>query len=285
MRDVLRQMRPDRFEDLIAGVALYRPGPMANIPAYCQRKHGEKWEAPHPEIRDILEETYGIMVYQEQVMQIAQRMAGFSLGEADLLRRAMGKKIRCEMEAQRKSFLSGAVGARHRGGQGRGSVRADGAASPITASTNRTRRLCAGRLPDRVDEGEPSGGVPRRLHVARDEQHRPARRRCARKRRAWASAVLPPDINRSGADFTPGARRARRTLRPLRAGRGEEAWGWRRCRRWWRHVRHARSPTSPTSRRASIRGCSTACSSKTWCARAPSMRWSPIAPACSPAPR
>ncbi len=110
MRDVLRQMRPDRFEDLIAGVALYRPGPMANIPAYCQRKHGEKWEAPHPEIHDILAETYGIMVYQEQVMQIAQRMAGYSLGTADLLRRAMGKKIRAEMDAQRKTFVDGAVG-------------------------------------------------------------------------------------------------------------------------------------------------------------------------------
>ncbi len=110
MRDVLRQMRPDRFEDLIAGVALYRPGPMANIPAYCQRKHGEAWEAPHPEIRDILAETYGIMVYQEQVMQIAQRMAGYSLGSADLLRRAMGKKIRAEMDAQRKTFVDGATG-------------------------------------------------------------------------------------------------------------------------------------------------------------------------------
>ncbi len=110
MRDVLRQMRPDRFEDLIAGVALYRPGPMANIPAYCQRKHGETWQAPHPEIHDILAETYGIMVYQEQVMQIAQRMGGYSLGAADLLRRAMGKKIRAEMDAQRKTFVDGAVG-------------------------------------------------------------------------------------------------------------------------------------------------------------------------------
>jgi DNA polymerase-3 subunit alpha len=108
MRDVLRQMRPDRFEDLIAAVALYRPGPMANIPAYCQRKHGEKWEAPHPDIQDILDETYGIMVYQEQVMQIAQRLGGYSLGAADLLRRAMGKKIRAEMEAQRKIFTDGA---------------------------------------------------------------------------------------------------------------------------------------------------------------------------------
>ncbi len=109
MRDVLRQMRPDRFEDLIAGVALYRPGPMASIPAYCQRKHGEKWEAPHPAIHDILADTYGIMVYQEQVMQIAQTMAGYSLGSADLLRRAMGKKVRSEMDAQREIFCRGAV--------------------------------------------------------------------------------------------------------------------------------------------------------------------------------
>jgi DNA polymerase-3 subunit alpha len=110
MRDVLRQMRPNRFEDLIAAVALYRPGPMANIPAYCQRKHGERWEAPHPELTEILEETYGIMVYQEQVMQIAQKMAGYSLGSADLLRRAMGKKIRSEMEQQRRIFVDGATG-------------------------------------------------------------------------------------------------------------------------------------------------------------------------------
>ncbi len=108
-RDVLRQMRPDRFEDLIAAQALNRPGPMANIPAYCARKHGEPWESPDPSIHDILSETYGILVYQEQVMQIAQRMAGYSLGGADLLRRAMGKKIRDEMEAQRKTFLEGAV--------------------------------------------------------------------------------------------------------------------------------------------------------------------------------
>jgi DNA polymerase-3 subunit alpha len=109
MRDVLRQMRPDRLEDLIAAVALYRPGPMANIPAYCQRKHGEPWQPPHEELRDILAETYGIMVYQEQVMQIAQRMGGYSLGAADLLRRAMGKKIRAEMDSQRQIFTNGAV--------------------------------------------------------------------------------------------------------------------------------------------------------------------------------
>ena len=109
MRDVLRQMRPDRLEDLIAAVALYRPGPMANIPDYCKRKHGEPWAPPHEELREILGETYGIMVYQEQVMQIAQKMGGYSLGAADLLRRAMGKKIRAEMDAQRGTFTEGAV--------------------------------------------------------------------------------------------------------------------------------------------------------------------------------
>jgi len=109
MRDCLRSMRPDRLEDLIAAVSLYRPGPMANIPAYCARKHGEKWESPHPSIHEILAETYGIMVYQEQVMQIAQVMAGFSLGGADLLRRAMGKKDMKEMERQRAAFVAGAT--------------------------------------------------------------------------------------------------------------------------------------------------------------------------------
>ena len=109
MRDCLRQMKVDRFEDLVAAVALYRPGPMANIPAYCARKHGEPWESPHPRIHHILAETYGIMVYQEQVMQIAQELAGYSLGGADLLRRAMGKKIRSEMEKQREIFCRGAV--------------------------------------------------------------------------------------------------------------------------------------------------------------------------------
>ena len=108
MRDCLRSMRASRLEDLIAAVSLYRPGPMANIPAYCARKLGEPWESPHPSIHPILEETYGIMVYQEQVMQIAQVMAGFSLGGADLLRRAMGKKNMEEMQRLRVTFVEGA---------------------------------------------------------------------------------------------------------------------------------------------------------------------------------
>jgi DNA polymerase-3 subunit alpha len=108
-RSALQQMRPDRFEDLVAIQALNRPGPMANIPEYCARKHGAGWEAPDPAIHHILAETYGIIVYQEQVMQIAQVMAGYTLAGADLLRRAMGKKIRAEMDAQRKIFCEGAL--------------------------------------------------------------------------------------------------------------------------------------------------------------------------------
>ena len=108
-RGALVQMRPDRFEDLVAIQALNRPGPMANIPDYCARKRGAKWEAPDPAIHHILEETNGIIVYQEQVMQIARVMAGYTLAGADVLRRAMGKKIHAEMEAQRKIFCDGAL--------------------------------------------------------------------------------------------------------------------------------------------------------------------------------
>ncbi len=110
MRRALIDMRPDRFEDIIALVALYRPGPMANIPTYCARKHGlEQPDYIHPKLEPILRETYGVIIYQEQVMQIAQVLAGYSLAQADQLRRAMGKKIRKEMEAQRKDFVSGSV--------------------------------------------------------------------------------------------------------------------------------------------------------------------------------
>ena len=109
MRRALVDMRPDRFEDLIALVALYRPGPMANIPSYCARKGGrEPVEYLHPLLEPILAPTYGIIVYQEQVQQIARDLAGYTLAEADLLRRAMGKKIKAEMDAQRGRFLSGA---------------------------------------------------------------------------------------------------------------------------------------------------------------------------------
>ncbi len=109
MRDMLRKMRPDAFEDIIAIVALYRPGPMDNIPRFINVKHGkEDADYLHPMLESILRETYGVIVYQEQVMQIPQILAGYTLGDADLLRRAMGKKIKSEMDAQREVFMTGA---------------------------------------------------------------------------------------------------------------------------------------------------------------------------------
>ncbi|MFK7942980.1 MAG: DNA polymerase III subunit alpha, partial [Paracoccaceae bacterium] len=110
MRDALRQMRPTCIEDIVALVALYRPGPMENSPKYCNVKNGrEERDYLHPTIDDILDETQGIIVYQEQVMEIARKMAGYSLGGADLLRRAMGKKIQEAMDAERPKFLAGSA--------------------------------------------------------------------------------------------------------------------------------------------------------------------------------
>jgi DNA polymerase-3 subunit alpha len=108
MRKTLAAVRPTNFGDIIALVSLYRPGPMDNIPMFGRRKNGqEEIEYPHILLKPILEETYGIFVYQEQVMQAAQILAGYSLGDADLLRRAMGKKIKAEMDAQRDRFVKG----------------------------------------------------------------------------------------------------------------------------------------------------------------------------------
>ncbi|MEL6876624.1 MAG: DNA polymerase III subunit alpha [Pseudomonadota bacterium] len=108
MRRTLKAVKPSNFGDIIALVSLYRPGPMDNIPLFGQRKAGEvPIEYPHPKLEGILAETYGIFVYQEQVMQAAQILAGYSLGDADLLRRAMGKKVQAEMDAQRQRFVDG----------------------------------------------------------------------------------------------------------------------------------------------------------------------------------
>ncbi len=110
MREVLKQLKPNKFEDIIALVALYRPGPMQNIPTYISRKHEkEKIDYIHPMLEDVLKETYGVIIYQEQVMQIAQTLSNFSASKADILRKAMGKKKSAEMERQKKDFISGAI--------------------------------------------------------------------------------------------------------------------------------------------------------------------------------
>jgi DNA polymerase III subunit alpha len=110
MREALLQMKPNHIEDIIALVALYRPGPMSNIPVYNDCKHGRQTpDYLHPLLEDILKPTYGVIIYQEQVMQIAQKLSGYTAGQADILRRAMGKKKRAELEKQKQGFIAGAV--------------------------------------------------------------------------------------------------------------------------------------------------------------------------------
>jgi DNA polymerase-3 subunit alpha len=110
MKKVLMRLKPTRFEDIVAVNALYRPGPMENIPLFIDRKHGrQSVDYPHPDLKPILENTYGVIVYQEQIMQIASKMAGFSLGEADLLRRAVSKKKKEVLDMERDHFVQGAL--------------------------------------------------------------------------------------------------------------------------------------------------------------------------------
>ncbi len=110
MREAIKQMKPNKFDDIIALVALYRPGPMSNIPIYNDCKNGVKEpDYIHPTLKEILKSTYGIIIYQEQVMQIAQILAGFTAGEADILRRAMGKKKKAELDKQKERFINGAI--------------------------------------------------------------------------------------------------------------------------------------------------------------------------------
>jgi DNA polymerase-3 subunit alpha len=201
MRDVLKQMRPDRLEDLIAAVALYRPGPMANIPAYCARKQGEPWEPPHPAIADILGETYGIMVYQEQVMQIAQKMAGYSLGGADLLRRAMGKKIAAEMEQQRKIFTDGAT---ERGVTPEKATEVfDLMAKFADYGFNKSHAAAYALVAYHtayMKANHPEAFLAGCMSLALSNTDKLAALRQEASR--MGIKVLPPDINRSGADFT-----------------------------------------------------------------------------------
>ena len=202
MRDVLRKLKPDRFEDIIAVVALYRPGPMDNIPSYIKRKHGEEAiDYLHPSLEDILRETYGIMIYQDQVLKIAQTLSGYTLGGADLLRRAMGKKIKAEMKAQRTNFIGGAEKkgvARGLAGRifdqvdkfaGYGFVKSHAAAYALIAyqtawlKTNYPVEFMAALMS--IESGNTD-----KLGMLRAELER------------LDVALLPPDINRSGVAFT-----------------------------------------------------------------------------------
>ena len=166
---------PSRIEDLIALNALYRPGPIQGgmIDDFIDRKHGRKPVTYDlPELKEILEETYGVIVYQEQVMQIANRLAGYSLGEADLLRRAMGKKKAEEMAAQRARFVEGAARARLPAQEGREDLRPDGAVRRLRLQQVALGRLRLPGLPDRLPEGPLSGRVHGRAADLGNRQHR-----------------------------------------------------------------------------------------------------------------
>ena len=211
MRDTLKKLKPTRFEDLIAVVALYRPGPMENIPTYIKRKHGsEKIDYMYETLQPILEETYGIIIYQEQVMQIAQVLSGYTLGGADLLRRAMGKKIQSEMDAQRETFINGAVS---RGVEPKLAEKIFNLVDKFAGygfNKSPRRRLCVDRLPDGLAQGQPSGRVHGRVHDPRARQYGQAR----------------PPASRAGQDgcraAAPGCAALRRPL-PGRAGAGRRA--------------------------------------------------------------
>jgi DNA polymerase-3 subunit alpha len=202
MKDMLKSARPDCFEDIIALVALYRPGPMDLIPDFVRRKHGEKFDYPHPAVEGVLSETHGIMVYQEQVMQMAQIVGGYSLGGADLLRRAMGKKNVDEMAKQREIFVEGAL-------------------------KNNTTKEVAGNLFDLMEKFAGYGFNKSHAaayalvayHTAYLKAHHPAAFMAAtlsgdldnteKVRTFYADTlqqnlrVLPPDVNSSGYVFSP----------------------------------------------------------------------------------
>ncbi|HTH97908.1 MAG TPA: DNA polymerase III subunit alpha, partial [Stellaceae bacterium] len=202
MRDLLKNLKPTKFEDLIAVVSLYRPGPMDSIPEYIAVKHGQKEpDYMHPMLQPILEETYGVMTYQEQVMKIAQVMAGYTLGGADLLRRAMGKKVQAEMDAQRKIFTDGAI---ERGiDKDLASLVFDkmakfagygfnkGHAAPYAFIAYQTAYLKANHpVAFMAATMSLDAGNTDKLNVFRQELQRQGVR------------LLPPDINKSGVEFT-----------------------------------------------------------------------------------
>jgi DNA polymerase-3 subunit alpha len=201
-RGALQQMRPDRFEDLIAIQALNRPGPMANIPDYCERKRGAAWTAPDPAIHDILAETYGIIVYQEQVMQIAQIMAGYSLAGADLLRRAMGKKIRAEMDTQREIFVKGALEQGH--SHAKANEIFDLMAKFADYGFNKSHAAAYALVSYQTAYLRANHPVEflaacMSLAIANTDKLAALRGDALR----LGIAVLPPDVNHSGADFKP----------------------------------------------------------------------------------
>lgn len=201
MQELARQLRLDRFEEIIAVVSLYRPGPMAMIPSFIARKHGqEKIEYDHEMIKDILDETYGIMVYQEQVMQIAQRLANYSLGEGDMLRRAMGKKDLKEMERQRQKFIDGALAQDI--SEEKASSIFDKIEKFASYGFNKSHAAAYGFLSyvtAYLKANHPHEWLAALMTCDRDDLSKVAK--FIHEAQSMNIAILPPDVNESGLEF------------------------------------------------------------------------------------
>ena len=217
MRESLRRLKPDRFGDIIAMVSLYRPGPMDNIPTYINRKYGiEEVDYLHPLIKSVLEETYGVIIYQEQVMQIAQLLSGYSLGEADLLAPRHGQEDQGGDGQAARALRRRRAEERGAQAAGRLHLRPGGEVRRLRLQQVACRRLCAARLSDRVSEGQLPGRIPRRDHDLRhgntDKLYM-----FAQEARRSAIEVLPPSMNASGVGISARGRRD-----PLCHGGAEE---------------------------------------------------------------
>ncbi len=169
MTRYVQDLRPESIKDLAAMVALYRPGPMQHIPTYIAAKHGQQEIVyPHEDFSELLDETYGVIVYQDQVLLIAQKFAGYSLGQADVMRKAMGKKVRSIMAAEEERFIEGRDRPRLYEGPGRRDLQADRAVRRVRVQQGARRLLRDDRLPDCVPQGELSG----RVHDSRPDDGR-----------------------------------------------------------------------------------------------------------------
>ena len=196
MRRYIKELKPTTFSDIAAMVALYRPGPMEHIPTFIDAKHGRKpIQYPHPALENILKETYGVIVYQEQVLFIVQALAGYSLGQADIFRKAMGKKIAEVMKKEKRNFLAGAKKKEFSAEVAEAGLRPHRAFRRLCLQQGARLQLCPHRLPDRLSQGELPGGVYHRLP---DHPRRRAGENRQRRRR-----VPPPGHHRAAAGYQP----------------------------------------------------------------------------------
>ncbi len=208
MRRLLKSLRPDRFEDIVALIALYRPGPMQEIDKYIDGKHHpEKVVYPHPLLEDVLRDTYGVIVYQEQVLQLLQRIAGYTVGEADLVRKAVGKKVEKMMKAEEPRFLEGAMGQGLTEEQARGLWHL---IQPFAGySFNRAHSACYGLIAYQtayLKAHYPVEYLSALLTSVRDSKDE--KTKYLGTARKMGIEVLPPDVNLSQSEFAPDPARS-----------------------------------------------------------------------------